>query len=327
MPMMKSLPLFILALAPSRAFAALVPGGSGAAEAPQPEPLRSAAAWAFALQRHLAGELRQHLTVMKDTGSWEPAAAIVLAAFLYGVFHAIGPGHGKIVIAGWFATRRARIAHGLIASLIAAMVQSASAIAIVGALAGLLALAPHDVMADAGWVEVASYAMITLVGAMMIWRTASGRGCGHDHGATQAPGHGHHHHGEACRGHHHGHDHPPPAKADPVAERNALFTVATAIGFRPCSGAILVLLFTLANNMFLVGMLATFAMGFGVAITIAAIGMGALGLNRLIERRFAGSTVAARIRAGLALAGAGAITLMGLVLLAGVLVNGPALTG
>ena len=290
----------LLTLLPSLASAALVPGGGAVPGGELPEPLRSVVAWVFALQRQLTGEMRLHLAEMKETGSWEPAAAIMLAAFLYGIFHAIGPGHGKVVIAGWFATRRARIAQGLVASLIAAMVQSASAIALVAALAGLMTLAPREVMAGAAWVETASYGMIALVGGVMIWRTLTGKGCGHDHG--------HDNHGEACCGHHHHH---PDTKSDPVAERNALFAVAAAVGFRPCSGAILVLLFTLANHMFVVGMLATFAMGFGVAITVAAIGMGALGLNRLIERGFADSSVGARIRTGLALGGAGLITLMG----------------
>jgi len=304
-----------LCLLPSLAWAGLVPAGGGAPGPDLPEPLRSMAAWAFALQRHLTGEMRQNLSVMKETGSWEPAAAIILAAFLYGVFHAVGPGHGKVVIGGWFATRRARITHGLIASLIAAMAQSASAIAVVAALAGIMAFAPKDVMAGAAWIEAASYALITGIGALMVWRTLTGKGCGHDH---------HHHHGEACCGHHHEeHGHAQHAKT----ERNALFAVAMAVGFRPCSGAILVLLFTLANGMFLIGMLATFAMGLGVAITVAAIGLGALGLNRLIERRFGAGSLAARLRAGLALAGALAITLLGLIMLVGVAVNGPMLSG
>lgn len=310
----------LLTLLPSLASAALVPGGGAPSGGDLPEPLRTVVAWVFALQRQLTGEMRQHLAVMKETGAWEPAAAIMLAAFLYGVFHAIGPGHGKVVIAGWFATRRARIAQGLAASLIAAMVQSSSAIAIVAAMAGVMALAPREVMAGAAWIETASYAMITLVGGVMIWRTLTGKGCGHDHGHAE---HHHHHHGEACCGHHHHHA----DETTPKAERNALFAVAAAVGFRPCSGAILVLLFTLANNMFVVGVLATFAMGFGVAITVAAIGMGALGLNRLIERGFAESSMGARIRTGLALGGAVLITLMGLILLAGAAINGPSLTG
>lgn len=303
-----------LILLPTLAQAALVPGG-GASGGELPEPLRGLAAWAFALQRQLNGEIRHNLATLKETGSWEAAAAILLAAFLYGVFHAVGPGHGKVVIAGWFATRRARILHGLVASLIAAMVQAGSAIAVVLVLAGILALAPKDVMASAGWLELASYALIAAIGAAMVWRTATGKGCGHDHGPGGACcGHNHHHH------EHHGHDPAP-------AERNALFAVAAAVGFRPCSGAILVLLFTFANGLFLVGILATVAMGLGVALTVAAIGLGALGLNRLVERSFGDSSLGGRIRTGLALLGAVAITLMGVTLFAVTLINGPTLAG
>lgn len=314
-------PTALLSLLPSLAQAALVPGGGSPAGGDLPEPLRSIIAWGFALQRQLNGEIRHSLAAMKETGSWEPAAAIMLAAFLYGVFHAVGPGHGKVVIAGWFATRRSRILHGLTASLIAAMVQSVSAIVVVLALAGLLSLAPKDVMAYSGWLEIASFATIMLVGAVMTWRSLTGKGCGHDHGSA----HPHkHEHGAGCCGHDH-HHHPVPA--NPTAERNALFTIAAAVGFRPCSGAILILLFTLANNMMVVGILAVFAMGLGVSITVSAIGMGALGLNRLIEKRFGESSWGGRIRNGLALSGAVAITLMGAVLLAGSLINGPSLGG
>jgi len=312
--------VLVLSLLPASAWAALVPGGGAAAPGDQlPEPLRSIAAWGFALQRALTGELREQLAVMKNTGSWEPAAAIILAAFLYGVFHAVGPGHGKVVIGGWFATRRARIVHGLAASLIAAMVQAGSAVVAVGLLAGILSLAPRAVTAGAAWLEVGSFAMIGVIGALMTWRTLTGKGCGHDHGHHE---HGHHHHGGACCGHHH---HAPPR--DERSERNALFAMAAAVGFRPCSGAILVLLFCFANGMVLIGVLSTLAMGVGVALTVAAIGLGALGLNRLVERGFGASSLGGRIRFALALAGSLAITLLGVVMLIGAIVNGPTPTG
>lgn len=310
--------VFILSLLPASAWAALVPGGASPGS-DLPEPLRSLAAWGFALQRRLTGELREQLALMKETGSWEPAAAIILAAFLYGVFHAVGPGHGKVVIGGWFATRRARIVHGLAASLISAMVQAGSAILAVAVLAGVLSLAPREVNAGAAWLEAGSFALIAAIGAMMTWRTLTGKGCGHDHGPS---GDHHHHHDGACCGHHH-HE---PATTAP-AERNALFAMAAAVGFRPCSGAILVLLFCFANGMVLIGVLATLAMGLGVAVTVAAIGLGALGLNRLVERGFGGGSLGGRIRTGLALAGSLTITLLGAVLLLGALVNGPTLSG
>ena len=319
------LPALVLSLLPNLAYAALVPGSSvpvgGGADLP--EPLRSLVAWGFALQRQMNGELRQHLQAMKETGSWEPALGIVLAAFLYGIFHAVGPGHGKVVISGWFATRRARITHGLVASLIAAMVQAGSAIAAVAVLAGLMTLAPRDVMTGAAWLETGSFAMIAIIGGLMTWRTLTGKGCGHDHGH-----HEHHHdHDGACCDHHHRPVQITSPQQTAKAERNALFAIAAAVGFRPCSGAILVLLFTFANGMVMVGVLATLAMGLGVAITVAAIGLGALGLNRLIERGFGASSLGGRIRTGLALAGSTAITILGLVLLAGALLSGPTLSG
>jgi len=277
-----------------------------------PEPLRSLAEWAFTLQRGLNGEMRQQLALMTDGVAWRPVLTILFAAFLYGIFHAIGPGHGKVVIGSWFATHRARVVHGLAACGLSAAVQGASAVAIVLLLAGVLSLAPRDVMAQAAWLEAGSYALITAMGAWMLVQAVRGRhACGHDHSDHSTCDHPHHHH------HHH----------DDAGERRTLWAMAAAVGFRPCSGAILVLLFTLANGLLWVGIAATMAMALGVALTISGIGLSALGLNRLLESRFGDSAVGAWLRRALAVAGAGAILLLGLVLLLGVIQHGPALTG
>lgn len=270
-----------------------------------PEPFRSLAQWGFALQRSLNGEMREHLAALKDGGAWEPALALMLAAFLYGVFHAIGPGHGKVVIGSWFATRRARITHGLAACGLSALVQAATAVAAVALLAGALRLAPRDVMAQAAWLEVGSYGLIAVMGLVMGWQSLKGHSCGH---AAHCGHHHHHHHDDAGR--------------------RTLFGMAAAVGFRPCSGAILVLLFTLANEMFWIGVLATLAMAAGVALTVSGIGLSALGLNRLLDRGATHSRHADTIRKGLALAGAAAVTLLGITLLLGVVQGGaPVLTG
>ena len=139
-----------------------------------PEPLRGLAEWAFTLQRLLNAEMRRHLAQMADGVSWAPLAAIMLAAFAYGVFHAIGPGHGKVVIGSWFATRRARVVHGLAACGLSALVQAASAVALVLVLAGALSLTPRDVIAQAAWLEAGSYGLIAAMGAwrFLQWRRA-----------------------------------------------------------------------------------------------------------------------------------------------------------
>ena len=278
-----------------------------------PEPLRGLAEWAFTLQRLLNAEMRRHLAQMADGVSWAPLAAIMLAAFAYGVFHAIGPGHGKVVIGSWFATRRARVVHGLAACGRSALVQAASAVALVLVLAGALSLTPRDVIAQAAWLEAGSYGLIAAMGAWMLVQSLRGRhACGHDHG---------HHHGH---GHHQGSAHALPAPDD---DRRSLWAMAAAVGFRPCSGAILVLLVALASHLLWVGVAATQAMALGVALTVSGIGLSALGLNRLLERGFGHTAWAGGLRRGLRVAGAGAILLLGLTLLLGVIQYGPALTG
>jgi nickel/cobalt exporter len=59
-------------------------------------------------------------------------------------------------------------------------------------------------------------------------------------------------------------------RAGPGGWRRGL-TAIIAVGLRPCSGAILVLVFTLAQGLFWAGVVATFVMGLGTAIMVAAI--------------------------------------------------------
>lgn len=301
----------VAVLMPELAQAGLAPPPQALPGADLPEPLRSLAAWGFALQRELNGDIRAQLAMLKDQGGLRPALGVIAAAFLYGVFHAIGPGHGKVVIGSWLVSRRARVAWGLSACFLSAGVQAVTAIVVILVLSGVAALAPSAIMAQAAWLEVASYGLIAFMGLVMAWNTLRGRtSCGHDHS-----------HDHACCGHHHHHHH---AEED----RRTLWAMAAAIGFRPCSGALLVLLFTLANGLMAVGIAATFAMAAGVGLTVSGIGLGALGLNRLLDRGAARSRHGETLRKALSLGGAALIFLLGLTLLLGSLQGGaPVLTG
>lgn len=300
-----------ICMLPVLAHAGLLPPPAPLPGSELPEPLRSLAAWGFGLQRQLNGEMRTHLAALKESGGMQPALALMLASFLYGVFHAVGPGHGKVVIGSWLVSRRARLAWGLGACGLSALVQGLTAIAVVAVLAGLAALAPKDVMAQAAWLEVASYALIAAMGLWMGWRTLrGGHACGHDHGHI------------CCGDHHHRHSH---GEGD---SPHTLWTLAAAIGFRPCSGAILVLLFALANGLFWVGIAATLAMAAGVGLTVSGIGLSALGINRLLDRGAGHSRHGKVLRKALSLAGAAVVTLLGVALLLGSLQGGtPMLTG
>ena len=123
----------------------------------------------------------------------------------------------------------------------------------------------------------------------------------HDHAAHAHHDHAHHDHAHARSCHDHGHhdhahcdhDHgsawshahaPEPSElAGPGGWKRGL-TAIFAVGLRPCSGAILVLVFTLAQGLFWAGVVATFVMGLGTAIMVAAIAVLSVVATNWAER-------------------------------------------
>jgi nickel/cobalt exporter len=128
---------------------------------------------------------------------------------------------------------------------------------------------------------------------------------GHDHG---------HVHDEHC-GHSHGPD--PSELAGPGGWRRG-FGAIFAVGVRPCSGAILVLVFALAQGLFWAGIAATFVMGIGTAITVATIAVIAVSAKDLARRLSGGSEGSgALFMRGLEFGAAGLVLLFGIGLLFG----------
>jgi nickel/cobalt exporter len=112
--------------------------------------------------------------------------------------------------------------------------------------------------------------------------------CRHDHGHDHhSHDHHDHHHHDACHAHHHdcdahasawGHAHAPePEELAGLGGWKRGFSAIVAVGLRPCSGAILVLVFALAQGLFWAGVASTFVMGIGTAITVAVIASIAVG--------------------------------------------------
>ena len=260
------------------------------------------------LQRDLAGLVRE----LKTGESLVPLATLLFFSFLYGVVHAAGPGHGKVVISSYLLAQESRVRRGIQLSFLTALVQAFSAIALVGVLALVLDLTRREAAAKVQLLEIASYGLIVLLGLWMLVAALRGKiGCGHDHG---------HHGGHDDHAHDHGHDcGGGEAKAPPRAARGlrgGLVAMVLSVGIRPCSGAVIILLFTLAQGIFLAGVGATFAMALGTALTVAALGILAVTSRRLAVR-LAGRDSAweDRIGRGLAVLGSLAICVFGALFL------------
>ncbi|MBR0786964.1 nickel/cobalt transporter [Bradyrhizobium iriomotense] len=295
--------------------------------APRPAPAAEPEAsgligWLLAKQSEFYRQMSSTIRAAKSDGSavW----TLLFISFAYGIFHAAGPGHGKAVIASYLVANRETAGRGIALSFASALMQSLVAILIVGISAWVLNATAKTMCKAEGVIEIASYALIALFGLRLVW--VKGRtflralqaaqpvpamagvphdrhdhGHHHHHDAHDHHEHDHHHHDRAhAHDHaHHGHDHvhdehcghshgPTPSElAGPGGWRRGFAAILT-VGIRPCSGAILVLVFALAQGLFWAGIAATFLMGLGTAITVAAIAVIAVSAKDVAARLSAG---------------------------------------
>lgn len=257
-------------------------------------------------QRRLNDNLARQVAAYKAGGAIAPVLAILLLSFLYGLFHAAGPGHGKFVVAAYFLANRARPRDGVLMSGLIALTQAAVAIGLVGVFSLALDAGTLELIGNATWVELASYGLIVLLGLWMFWGGIVGRGCAHGHGHG-GPAHD-------CRREDRGRD----SAGSPEPGVRAMVTAALAAGLRPCTGAVIVLLFTLANGMFAIGVMGVLVMALGVAITVSAIGLAAIYARRGAARAAGAKPGLAKFRnlahRAAGLAGGGAVVLVGATL-------------
>ena len=232
--------------------------------------------------------------------------SLISIAFAYGVFHAAGPGHGKAVVASYMIANEQVLKRGILISFLAAILQALVAIAIVTVLAVILNATAARMKFVSGYVEAASYLAIALLGLWLVWRKGRALwafsraapalpevvGVDHLHSEdSELAPHGHGHSGEThVHDAHCGHFHAPdPAKLGSNFSRGAAVATIFAAGLRPCSGAILVLVFSFAQGIFFAGIAAALAMALGTAITTGALAAAAVLAKTLARRYLSGS--------------------------------------
>jgi len=437
-----------------------VPKGAAPKGPPAPPPadgfFGGIISWIMAKQSQYYREFSVLIRNAKADGSavW----GLLGVSFLYGIFHAAGPGHGKAVISSYVVANQETWRRGVALSFASALLQALVAVAVVGIASVLLSATAPTMQSAVVVIEIVSYAFIIAIGVRLLrvkgvaflnawrgrelspvtravagvlevlcyvaiilvvaprliavgnpapvfatigyalvgaaclaliwlrasellaaWRapprtvsevgaavTPQDHGHAHDHHAhthdhhahdhhahDHAHGHeahahhahehhdvnhaqhdhAHHDHAHDHHGHHHdhhddasawGHAHAPEPEelAGPGGWRRGLSAIV-AVGMRPCSGAILVLVFALAQGLLWAGVAATFVMGLGTAITVAVIATIAIGARSFASRLAGGKSgwgmVAMR---GIEVGAALVIIAFGSLLLTGYMVSG-----
>ena len=261
--------------------------------------------WAAEGQREFQNAMARSLRALRGG---QPGAfwALMSVCFAYGFFHAVGPGHGKVLIGGYGLGTRRKM--GALAGLAVASSLAQATTAVIFAYGAIWTLEwtrQQIVDTTERMMAPLSYALIACVGLWLFIRglrrglkSISPAHHPHDHAHT----HDHHHHdhgdGEVCS--ECGHKHAPTVEdLDKIHSLRDALVLIGAIAIRPCTGALFVLILTWQMEIAWQGVAGAYAMGLGTASVTVGIAIGAVWFRDRASLSVMDAGVARRIGAGL----------------------------
>lgn len=287
----------------------------------------------------------KQLTGAVDHFSAGPGALawLVSLSLLYGVFHAVGPGHGKAVISSYLLSTNDSLGRAVLISFAASLMQALVAIGIVGVGTLLLHVTAAGMAGITDMVAIASYALIAAIGLILLVNRLR-----RAFGAPQASSSGLYVCDEVVPDLKPGdgvgarmkyvwlrlrtavrHVHTASCGCVPVNlgyERGEalslprLLPLIASVGIRPCSGALIVLVFSLSGGLLPAGILSVLAMALGTGATIALIALlSVVARSTLLRAASVNSVLASRVSISLQLAASALILLFGLTMMTGAL--------
>jgi nickel/cobalt transporter (NicO) family protein len=246
------------------------------------------------------------LATLRQEPSLIAYASLIMAGFIYGVVHAIGPGHGKVIVSSYVLANENSLKRGLWVVGLSSLLQALTAIAVVLGFYYLLAVTRAEAESLAGLLEIISFSLIGIIGLLLVAKGLRDL----VRAFLPARHHGHHHpHNHDC-----GCDHahvPPPKTLEQSKGIAELATMIISIGIRPCSGALLLLFFACMVDLILPGVLAVLAMAVGTALSTGALAIIAVKSRQLALRLVESSAKRLVVlQAGLRLLGGTVLVLM-----------------
>ena len=252
-------------------------------------------------QKVLREKLTAAISAMKS-GDWNAIWKFLAICLVYGMLHALGPGHGKSIVVGYFIARRGRWRQGVALGAGITVTHTMSAVLL---LLILYAIFKATVFAafETGriGIERASYALVMLTGVLLVVLAIrdvfkSHKGCGCSTRLESAEG--------AVA----------ESKLPPIARWREILGVAAVTGIVPCPAVALIVLFCLLNSMVALSLLGALVICIGMTITNVAFGIAAVAFRKGIDKGSAHTHIATKIYTVATLAGGVIIFISGLLL-------------
>ena len=200
------------------------------------------------LQRKLNRQMVRLTREIKDTHSKRALFIIVIISFIYGIIHALGPGHGKTITFSYFLLKRANIRKGIIIGNLIAFLHVGSALIIVLILYLIVKRAYLTSFEDLSRIiKLISYALITLIGLFLLIKTFVDL---RKKNSSQEDG----------------------IFYNQMDTRSMILPII-AVGMIPCPGAVIILLFSISMDVLKIGIILALIMALGMAVTISSVGV------------------------------------------------------
>jgi nickel/cobalt exporter len=249
------------------------------------EPVKNSETWyKFSqIQHKMNNKLARLTRDVKEGKSYSALFILISIAFLYGVFHSIGPGHGKCIVCSYFITEGTDIKKGLLLGNLVAVIHAISAITVTTTIYYIIKGSYASYSDDISRImSISGYSLITLVGIYLLVKNIYEINKkkktivenNHDHSSC---GHNHHDH-STCNHSHENHVHEDKhdencSHTHKEEKSKNIFLIALAIGVLPCPGAITILLFSISIDFIQMGVLLAFFIALGMGLTMSLLGM------------------------------------------------------
>jgi|TARA_B110000879_G_scaffold205907_1_gene287004 ABC-type nickel/cobalt efflux system permease component RcnA len=242
------------------------------------------AIWAAGEQRNFQNGIAWTLRALRggDTGAF---GLLMTSCFAYGFFHAIGPGHGKLLVGGYGLARSVPMFRLSMIALLSSLGQAVTAIVLAYGGLWLLGVTRERMVGAAeDFLAPLSYALIALIGLWLVWR-----GIARLRRAQVTHDHSHEGTGHSCDtcGHRHG---PSIEEAETATSLRDAFLLIGGIAVRPCTGALFVLIITWQMGIPIAGIAGAVAMALGTASVTVAVGIAATGFRSGVMRSLANAS-------------------------------------
>ena len=215
---------------------------------------------------------------------------VIFFSFIYGLVHAIGPGHGKFIISSYFLSRKSHYSQAGLSGFIIAFTHGLSAIILISIIFLILKLPILSSLTHTTRiVSMISYALIAGMGIVLLWKAIN------EIRTSNQPEHSHNKIG--------------------TKQLSSYITISFVTGLIPCPGAATLILFSISANLFFWGILAILAMSFGMGLMISLVAVGTLLFKKSAFQLLSNSKdLQFKLTIGLRFAGAIFLFLIGIIL-------------